>query len=64
MYKVGFDEVRERVNAGSRYLRSCFNCRYCYEADGEDEELCHNDNVLEFDIVVEENRIYCHLWKL
>lgn len=62
MFERGYNKVREVVERNAMYVKSCFNCNYLVEEDGED--VCSNDNVLEYDLIVEENgRIYCHYWK-
>ena len=59
----GYKSVRERVEKYPRIFRSCTNCDYYYQAVGDKEEVCQNNVVLEYDMVVEDNRIYCLHWK-
>lgn len=63
LFTRGYDESRDRLNNNSYYSRSCFNCAYYYQEHGDKEEMCQNDRVLEYDMVVEGNTIYCLHWK-
>lgn len=58
----GYDDSRERLANNSYYTRSCFNCAYYYQASGDKEEVCQNNEVLEYDMVVSETNIYCLKW--
>lgn len=60
--KRGFNHVREQIQSKSRYLRDCNNCRFFYQAPFDEEELCQNEQVLEFDICTDNQRIYCCYW--
>jgi hypothetical protein len=62
--KKGFEAVREKIKDNTKYTRNCLNCRFYYKDVGDDEELCQNDDVLSYDIVVEEGRVYCYHWKV
>lgn len=59
----GYAKVMNKVDKSPRYTKSCLNCEYYYKASGDREEVCQNDAVLEYDMVVEENRIYCLQWE-
>lgn len=63
MFNRGFAESRKKAKKGIKYIRSCFNCIYYYEAVGDGEEMCQNTNVSEYDLVVDGNNIYCTYWK-
>lgn len=63
MFDRGYKEVRATVNEHSKYVRTCENCKYFYQAIGDNDEVCQNDKVLQFDVIVDENRVYCHYWK-
>ena len=63
MFTRGYDECRERLAKNSYYSRSCFNCDYYYQASGDKEEVCQNPDVLQYDMVVTENNVYCLKWK-
>lgn len=60
----GYAPIRRILERGSRYTRSCYNCDFFYQAPGDDEEVCQNENVLKYDMVVTESGIYCNQWKL
>lgn len=64
LFNRGFSEVRQRVEKGSRFTMSCFNCDYYYQAVGDRTEVCQNPNVLKYDMVVSETSIYCTKWEL
>ena len=60
----GYDECRERLLNNSFYTRSCFNCAYFYQASGDKEELCQNEDVLQYDMVIDNNNnVYCLKWE-
>lgn len=62
-FSRGYDKCRVKVEKSAKYTRSCFNCAYYYQEHGDKEEMCQNPSVLEYDMVVEENQIYCVHWK-
>ena len=64
IFNRGFGEVRQRVEKGSKYTMSCFNCEYYYQAVGDKTEVCQNPEVLKYDMVVTETSIYCTKWEL
>lgn len=57
----GYKKFREK--AGGKYVVSCLNCRYFYQAVGDSEDLCQNPDVLEYDMINTESSIYCLQWK-
>lgn len=63
MFTRGYKESRDKLSNNSYYSRSCFNCAYYYQASGDKEEMCQNDEVLKYDMVVNGNNIYCLKWK-
>lgn len=63
VFNRGYNEVRQRVEKGSRYTMSCYNCDYYYQAVGDKTEVCQNPEVLKYDMVVTETSIYCTKWK-
>lgn len=63
VFTRGYQESRDRLSANSYYTRSCFNCAYYYQASGDKEEMCQNDQVIEYDMVFEDNRCYCLRWQ-
>lgn len=64
VFNRGYSEVRHRVEKGSKYTMSCYNCEHYYQAVGDKTEVCQNPEVLKYDMVVTENSIYCHKWRL
>ena len=59
----GFKPIRDHVSSTSRYLSACNNCMYFYQTDDDDEEVCQNNQVLEFDICTDKDRVYCCYWR-
>lgn len=64
LFTRGYDDVRRRVEKGSRFTMSCYNCDYFYQASGDKEEVCQNPDVLKYDMVITETSIYCNRWKI
>lgn len=62
LFTRGYEESRERLSKNSHFTKSCFNCGHYFQASGDKEEVCQNPNVLEYDMVVTENNIYCVQW--
>ena len=62
IFSRGYKESRDRLAKNSYYSRSCFNCAYYFQASGDKEEMCQNNSVLEYDMVVTENNVYCVKW--
>lgn len=63
LFTRGYKECRERLSSNSTFVRSCFNCAYYYQAVGDKTELCQNEDVLKYDMIVGNNNIYCLKWK-
>ena len=63
IFTRGYQESRERLAKNSFYTRSCFNCGHYYQASGDKEEVCQRSDVLEYDMVVNNNQIYCLKWE-
>lgn len=57
----GYKPFREK--SGSKYVMSCFNCNFFYQAVGDKEDLCQNPDVLEYDMINTESSIYCLRWQ-
>ena len=53
-FSRGYDDVRKRVEKGSRYTMSCYNCDFFSQEMGDDTEMCQNSEVLQFDMIVTE----------
>lgn len=62
LFKRGYTELNERLEKRSKYTMSCYNCMYFYQTKEDVEEVCQNPNVLKYDMVVDENNIYCNQW--
>lgn len=62
-FSRGYSRVRDDVSVRSRIFRCCDNCRFFYQDKGDTEEVCQNQEVLEYDIAVEGNRVFCGFWK-
>lgn len=42
---------------------NCFSCKYFYQSEEDEKELCQNPEVLMYDMVLDGNRIYCNFWR-
>lgn len=62
-FKRGYEVSRERIRTSPRFAMSCFNCNHYFQGEGDIEEVCQNNEVLEFDMVVEGNNIFCAYWQ-
>lgn len=62
LFSKGFKPVLKKAQ-NNKYIKSCDSCTFFYEALGDKEELCQNPNVLEYDIQVDGNRVYCGWWE-
>ena len=60
----GYSPIRRLVERSSRYIRTCYNCEYFYQAVGDDEEVCQNEHVLKYDMIFTEGAVYCNQWRL
>lgn len=63
LFTRGYQESRERLSNSFYYSRSCFNCEHYYQSSGDKEEMCQNDSVLEYDMIVDGNNVYCLKWQ-
>ena len=63
LFTRGYNESRERLAKNPYYSRSCFNCACYYQASGDKEEVCQNPDVIEYDMVVSDNNVYCVKWR-
>jgi hypothetical protein len=63
-FNRGYNEVQKKLQKGSKYTMSCYNCDYFYQASGDKEEVCQNNDVLKYDMVLTNNNIYCSKWKM
>ncbi len=62
-FQRGYQSVRDKVNKSPRFSMSCGNCASYYQSEGDTEECCQDPSVLEYDMVVEDTRVYCIKWK-
>ena len=62
VFTRGYQESREKLLKNPRYTQSCFNCGYYYNAVGDKEEVCQNEDVVEYDMVVTETSVSCIKW--
>lgn len=63
IFTRGYQESRERLLKNPYYSRSCFNCAYYFQASGDKEEVCQNQEVLQYDMVVTDNNVCCVKWR-
>jgi hypothetical protein len=63
LFGRGYAELNKKLERGSKYTMSCFNCEHYYQAPGDQEEVCQNQDVLKYDMMFTENSIYCSKWK-
>lgn len=59
----GYNESRQRMEKNSYYSRSCFNCAYFFQDRRDKDEVCQNNEVIEYDMIVDGNNVYCLKWK-
>ena len=64
IFTRGYNEVRKKLEKGSRFTMSCYNCDHYYQAVGDTTEVCQNPDVLQYDMVVTDTSIYCNRWEL
>lgn len=62
-FQRGYKSVRDRLDKSAKYSMSCGNCKHYFQASGDKEEMCQNNGVLEYDYIVDGNRIYCLQWE-
>lgn len=62
-FNRGYKESREKVKKSAKFTRSCFNCDFYFKTMSDKEEVCQNLNVTQFDLVTDENNIYCCYWR-
>ena len=62
-YSRGYDTARDRARQHAKIICTCFNCDYYYQGKYDTLEVCQNPEVLQYDMVVEGNRIYCIQWQ-
>lgn len=63
-FSRGYGEVRQKISKKSKFTMSCYNCEHYYQDVGDKEEVCQNPDVLSYDMVVNENTVYCSRWEM
>lgn len=61
-FNRGYSEVDDKIGK-SKFLKSCYNCGSFYQAVGDKKELCQDNQVLQYDMVVTETQVYCSHWR-
>lgn len=64
MFEKGYRVAKEVAQNSPKYFRTCFNCQYFFKTDKDSEEVCQNDKVLRYDMIMTDTAIYCNRWKL
>lgn len=62
-FSRGYNEIRKKMNTSAKYTKCCNNCAFYYKDRSDKEEVCQNSQVLEYDMVYEDNRVFCCRWK-
>lgn len=62
VFTRGYKEVRGRMKNAGKFMRSCFNCMFYGREEGSKGEVCLNDDVTEYDLIVEGNMVSCTQW--
>lgn len=62
-FSRGYDKVRDKVSKGGKYIMCCQNCNFFRKETGDEEEVCQNPDVLQYDIIITENSVYCLKWQ-
>ena len=57
----GFNQFRKVVRDKAGTARAVANCKSCQYLNANDE--CTNPNVSKYDIVEEDNKMYCVYWR-
>lgn len=61
--KKGFKDIRKLASDRGKYIASCRSCISYGYCEVEKIERCMNNEVTEFDMVVEETREFCTFWR-
>ena len=62
-FSRGYQVCKDRIDRNPKFNRSCLNCDSYYQAVGDKQECCQDTSVLEYDMITENNNIYCAHWK-
>ena len=63
LFTKGYGSIQNKVAKRSKFVMSCYNCEYFYQAVGDKEEVCQNPEVLRYDMTITESNICCTKWK-
>lgn len=63
LFTRGYNDVQAKLSRRNRFVMSCYNCEYYYQAEGDEDEMCQNPEVLRYDMTVSENGVCCAKWK-
>ena len=61
-FERGYKIAREKTAKGSKFIRSCMNCVHFGRSGNSKHDKCLNNEVSQYDIIVEGNNVYCTLW--
>ena len=61
-FSEGYDKINSRLKKAGKFIRDCNNCTYLYKTEEDEEEVCQNSNVVEYDICKDGDRVYCGFW--
>lgn len=63
MFTRGYKYVEESLRKKAKFVRHCNNCTFYYAKKFEKEEYCQNDQVTQYDIVINGSDCYCCYWQ-
>lgn len=63
LFTRGYSELTNTLKKKAKWIRHCNNCHFFYKDKGDTEELCQNESVLPYDVVIEGTTIFCHYWR-
>lgn len=62
-FSRGFQEARAKADKSSAFIMSCLSCEHYFQAAGDEKEVCQNNAVTKYDMVIGNGRVYCIYWK-
>lgn len=63
IFKQGYKPIRKEMSKRHRGLMCCKTCNFFYQGENDEYDVCHNDNVTEWDMVEVEFGTTCSLWQ-
>ena len=60
----GYEAVREKEKGYPKAYMNCLACNHYYSVKPEGEEVCNNNGVSEFDLVLKDTTIFCLYWEV